>query len=94
MIIQCGFQHAAQQLSLQSLHRMRQRLMLERTVKSNQIRSMFAEERLVSPISIITRGGVSVTPSATQSPPLRRSCVNSARCTRNNAPHWKVDWLS
>lgn len=42
----------AEQQSLQSLHRMRQRLVLERTAKSNQIRSMFAEEGLVFPISI------------------------------------------
>ena len=42
----------AEQQSLQSLHRMRQRLVLERTAKSNQIRSMFAEEGLVFPVSI------------------------------------------
>lgn len=42
----------AEQQSLQSLHRMRQRLVLERTAKSNQIGSMFAEEGLVFPISI------------------------------------------
>jgi transposase len=43
---------SAEQQSVQSLHRMRQRLILERTAKSNQIRSMFAEEGLVFPISI------------------------------------------
>ena len=42
----------AEQQSLQSLHRMRQRLVLERTAKSNQIRSMFAEEGVVFPVSI------------------------------------------
>src|SRR5262249_45492013 len=42
----------AEQQSLQSLHRMRQRLVLERTAKSNQIRSMFAEDGLVFPRSI------------------------------------------
>jgi transposase len=41
-----------EQQSLQSLHRVRQRLVLERTAKSNQIRSMFAEEGLVFPMSI------------------------------------------
>lgn len=42
----------AEQQSLQALHRMRQRLVMERTAKSNQIRSMFAEEGLVFPISV------------------------------------------
>jgi transposase len=42
----------AEQQSLQSLHRMRQRLVLERTAKSNQIRSMFAEEGMVFSVSI------------------------------------------
>lgn len=35
---------SAEQQSLQSVHRMRERLVHERTAKSNQIRSMFAEE--------------------------------------------------
>lgn len=52
---------SAEQQSIQSLHRMRARLIQERTAKSNQIRSMFAEEGFVFAISI------------TQ---LRRSVVN------------------
>jgi transposase len=43
---------SAEQLALQSLHRMRQRLILERTAKSNQIRSMFAEEGVIFPIGL------------------------------------------
>jgi transposase len=43
---------SAEQQSVQSLHRMRERLNHERTAKSNQIRSMFAEEGFVFPISI------------------------------------------
>jgi transposase len=52
---------SAEQQSIQSLHRMRARLIQERTAKSNQIRSMFAEEGFVFATSI------------TQ---LRRSVVN------------------
>jgi transposase len=43
---------SAEQQSLQSVHRMRQRLILERTAKSNQIRSMFAEEGVIFPIGL------------------------------------------
>jgi transposase len=43
---------SAEQQSVQSLHRMRARLMQERTAKSNQIRSMFAEEGFVFATSI------------------------------------------
>src|SRR5215475_8582246 len=43
----------AEQQSLQSLHRMRERLIHERTAKSNQIRSMFAEEGLVFATSVV-----------------------------------------
>jgi transposase len=42
----------AEQQSVQSLHRMRARLIQERTVKSNQIRSMFSEEGFVFARSI------------------------------------------
>ena len=38
---------SAEQQSLQSVHRMRERLVHERTAKSNQIRSMFAEEGFI-----------------------------------------------
>jgi transposase len=51
----------AEQQSLQSLHRMRERLIHERTAKSNQIRSMFAEEGLVFAISVVQlRRGIAV----------------------------------
>jgi transposase len=43
---------SAEQQSLQSVHRMRQRLILERTAKSNQIRSMFAEEGVIFPVGL------------------------------------------
>jgi transposase len=43
---------SAEQQSVQSLHRMRARLIQERTAKSNQIRSMFAEEGFVFARSI------------------------------------------
>jgi transposase len=43
---------SAEQQSVQSLHRARERLIHERTAKSNQIRSMFAEEGFVFPVSI------------------------------------------
>jgi transposase len=43
---------SAEQQSQQSVHRMRQRLILERTAKSNQIRSMFAEEGVIFPIGL------------------------------------------
>src|SRR5215471_6076982 len=43
---------SAEQQSVQSLHRMRERLNHERTAKSNQIRSMFAEEGFVFATSI------------------------------------------
>jgi transposase len=38
---------------LQSVHPMRERLVHERTAKSNQIRSMFAEEGFIFPIGIV-----------------------------------------
>ncbi|WP_250480046.1 MULTISPECIES: IS110 family transposase [unclassified Caballeronia] len=40
---------SAEQQSLQSVHRIRERLVHERTAKSNQIRSMFAEEGVYLP---------------------------------------------
>jgi transposase len=43
---------SAQQQSLQSVHRMRERLIQERTAKSNQIRSMFGEEGVVFPVGL------------------------------------------
>lgn len=43
---------SAEQQSVQSLHRMRERLNHERTAKSNQIRSMFGEEGFVFAIGI------------------------------------------
>jgi transposase len=42
----------AEQQSVQSLHRMRERLTHERTSKSNQIRSMFAEEGIIFGLSV------------------------------------------
>lgn len=42
----------AEQQAVQSLHRMRERLIHERTAKSNQIRSMFAEEGIVFGVSV------------------------------------------
>lgn len=66
----------AEQQSVQSLHRMRSRLIQERTAKSNQIRSMFAEEGLVFPTSIaqLRRSVVSLISqeSAALTPILRR----------------------
>jgi transposase len=63
---------SAEQQSVQSLHRMRARLIQERTAKSNQIRSMFAEEGFVFPTSIghlrrsvvnlISQGSADLTP--------------------------------
>ena len=44
---------SAQQQAIQSLHRMRQRLIHERTAKSNQIRSMFAEEGVIFAVGMI-----------------------------------------
>ena len=44
----------AEQQAIQSLHRMRERLIHERTAKCNQIRSLVAEEELVCPIGIAT----------------------------------------
>jgi transposase len=44
----------AEQQAIQSLHRMRERLIHERTAKCNQIRSLVAEEGLVCPIGIAT----------------------------------------
>ena len=38
---------SAEQQALQSVHRVRQRLIQERAAKSNQIRSMFAEEGFI-----------------------------------------------
>jgi transposase len=43
---------SAEQQSLQSVHRMRERLIHERTAKSNQIRSMFAEEGFIFPVGL------------------------------------------
>ncbi|WP_230877750.1 MULTISPECIES: IS110 family transposase [unclassified Burkholderia] len=43
---------SAEQQSLQSVHRMRERLIQERTAKSNQIRSMFAEEGIIFPTGL------------------------------------------
>ncbi|SDR62697.1 transposase [Paraburkholderia tuberum] len=43
---------SAEQQSRQSVHRMRQRLILERTAKSNQIRSMFAEEGVIFAVGV------------------------------------------
>ena len=66
----------AEQQSVQSLHRMRARLIQERTAKSNQIRSMFAEEGFVFPTSIpqLRRNVVNLTSqaSAALTPILRR----------------------
>lgn len=50
---------SAEQQSLQSVHRMRERLIHERTAKSNQIRSMFAEEGFVFPVGLpLLRQGI------------------------------------
>ena len=50
---------SAEQQSLQSVHRMRERLVHDRTAASNQIRSMFAEEGYVFPVGIASlRHGV------------------------------------
>jgi transposase len=66
----------AEQQSLQSLHRMRQRLIHERTAKSNQIRSLFGEEGFVFPVSIAQlRRSVATTigdPQSKITPILRR----------------------
>ena len=43
---------SAEQQSLQSVHCMRERLIQERTAKSNQIRSMFAEEGVIFPVGL------------------------------------------
>ncbi|ECZ0012483.1 IS110 family transposase [Salmonella enterica] len=43
---------SAEQQSLQSLHRMREKAVQERTAKSNQIRSMFSEEGHVFPAGL------------------------------------------
>ncbi len=51
--IHCVTIKSAEQQSLQSVHRMRTRLIQERTAKSNQIRSMFAEEGFVFPIGLL-----------------------------------------
>ena len=70
---------SAEQQSVQSLHRMRARLIQERTAKSNQIRSMFAEEGLVFPTSIaqLRRSVVNLISqeSAALTPILRRLAV-------------------
>ncbi len=50
--IHCVTIKSAEQQSLQSVHQMRTRLIQERIAKSNQIRSMFAEEGFVFPIDI------------------------------------------
>lgn len=50
--IRCVSIKSAEQQSLQSVHRMRERLVQDRTAKSNQIRSMFAEEGFVFPIGL------------------------------------------
>jgi transposase len=67
---------SAEQQSVQSLHRMRERLIHERTAKSNQIRSMFAEEGFVFAISVgKLRSSVANlvgNPEATITPILRR----------------------
>jgi transposase len=50
---------SSEQQSLQSVHRMRERLIHERTAKSNQIRSMFAEEGFVFPVGLpLLRQGI------------------------------------
>jgi transposase len=66
----------AGQQSSQSLYRMRQWLVLERTAKSNQIRSTFAEEGMVFPVSIahLRRSAANATgdPRSAITPILRR----------------------
>jgi transposase len=67
---------SAEQQSVQSLHRMRERLNHERTAKSNQIRSMFSEEGFVFAISIgklrASVASVIGDPDASVTPILRR----------------------
>jgi transposase len=67
---------SAEQQSLQSVHRMRQRLIQERTAKSNQIRSMFAEEGVIFPVGLpqLRKGIVTLVndPDAHITPLLRR----------------------
>lgn len=63
---------SAEQQSLQSVHRMRERLIQERTAKSNQIRSMFAEEGIIFPtglaqlrkgiVALVGENGAGITP--------------------------------
>jgi transposase len=61
---------------LQSVHRLRERLIQERTAKSNQIRSMFAEEGVIFPIGLpqLGKGIVALAndPDAHITPLLRR----------------------
>jgi transposase len=65
-----------EQQSLQSVHRMRERLIQERTAKSNQIRSMFAEERVIFSIGLpqLRKGIIAIAndPDARITPLLRR----------------------
>jgi transposase len=67
---------SAEQQSLQSVHRMRERLIQERTAKSNQIRSMFAGEGVIFPIGLpqLRKGIVAIAddPDARITPLLRR----------------------
>ncbi|MBP0625445.1 IS110 family transposase [Cupriavidus consociatus] len=67
---------SAEQQSLQSVHRMRERLVQDRTAKSNQIRSMFAEEGFVYPVGLhqLRKGIVELlgNPNARVTPVLRR----------------------
>ena len=45
---------SAEQQAIQSLHRVRERLIQERTAKCNQIRGLMAEEGLICPIGVAT----------------------------------------
>ncbi|MBD2816927.1 transposase, partial [Xenorhabdus sp. Flor] len=50
--IHCVPIKSAEQQSLQSLHRMREGAIQERTAKSNQIRSLFSEEGVIFPAGL------------------------------------------
>ncbi|MFD0705714.1 IS110 family RNA-guided transposase [Photorhabdus akhurstii] len=50
--IHCVPIKSAEQQSLQSLHRIREEAIQERTAKSNQIRSLFSEEGIIFPIGL------------------------------------------
>ncbi|MGV7961486.1 transposase [Photorhabdus tasmaniensis] len=50
---------SAEQQSLQSVHRVRERAIQERTAKSNQIRSLFSEEGIIFPTGLASLKKVS-----------------------------------